>query len=768
MKIVALLGNPNCGKTTIFNALTGSCQRVGNWPGVTVDRKSGCYNFQQEDYEVVDLPGTYSLTSVSEGALDEQICCEYIFSDHPDLVVNIIDASNLERNLYLTMQLLEMRVPMIVAVNMLDVAKKQHCQLNLKQLSRLLDCPVVALEAHKNKGVTALKTQIAQAIHLQQVPTAKVRYPEAVNKAVKTLTHTLVQQQSELSEHAHCLAVRLLEDDVYAMRQLQSHDVKLAVSGAQLSIRQALDEDPDILLADARYGCSHEIVRQVLKRAARRRHVFTEYVDKVVLNRYLGIPVFLLIMYLMFFFAINVGGALQDFFDLSSEALFVTGLSQLLTSWHMPVWLTALLASGVGKGINTTVAFVPVIGAMFLFLAVLERSGYMARAAFVMDRLMRALGLPGKSFVPMIVGFGCNVPAIMAARTLENRRDRILTVMMSPFMSCGARLAIYAVFTAAFFPVGGQNVVFALYMIGIVMAVVTGLILRNTLLQGEASPLVMELPPYHVPSFIAVQRQAWFRLKQFLMKAGRVIIPVCIIVGALNSVTIHGALSTDEANSQSLLSVVGRTATPIFSPMGIKQDNWPATVGLLSGVLAKEVVVGTLNTLYSQVGGLAEAPAEDVSVFDGLQDAVRSVPDNFIALGHAIVNPVSASAPDQDVTQGVYGVMFQYFDGRIGAFAYLLFVLLYFPCVSATAAMWRELTPGWAVFSVAWTTGLAYAVAVVFYQVATWLRHPLSSTVWIGLMLSVFIAVVLGMKRHAGKDDQGGPGKLSLAGGLVS
>jgi len=429
----------------------------------------------------------------------------------------------------------------------------------------------------------------------------------------------------------------------------------------------------------------------------------------------------------------------KTFFDISSSTIFVDGFATLLQAIHTPHWLVALLAHGAGRGINTTLTFVPVIGSMFLLLAFLESSGYMARAAFVVDRAMRFMGLPGKSFVPMIVGFGCNVPGIMAARTLENQRDRILTIMMSPFMSCGARLAIYAVFTAAFFPIGGQNVVFALYLIGIFMAVLTGLLLRKTVLKGDPAELVMEMPSYHWPKPSLLWRQSWFRLKHFVIRAGKLIVPICMILGALNHI------ATPNKPEQSLLATVGKVTTPLFAPMGIKSDNWPATVGLVSGIMAKEVVVGTLNTLYSQNKLDTFQP---VSLVQGLQQALNSIPKNIKALPEHLGNPLAAAVPATETSSGVYGEMYRHFGGQIPAFAYLLFVLLYFPCISATAAMARELNMNWAIFSVAWTTGVAYASAVSFYQLATLPQHWVSSLAWVIGITAVMLLTIQQMKTQ--------------------
>lgn len=717
---IGLVGNPNCGKTTLFNALTGARQRVGNWPGVTVERKSGFFKQQHTTVEVVDLPGIYSLMMASPTAsIDERIACEYILNGHPNLIVNILDASNLERNLYLTTQLLEMQVPMIVVLNMMDVAEQRQMHILPDQLQKALGCPVIPIEAHKSKGINALKQAILHDAGLAKMP-AYPDHPVVIRAAIEGLTAEIVKIIPEqYHPRATWLAIRLLEEDIFAERIVPA-SIKPKVAAYQTQICTVLAEDADILLADARYRFIQAIIAHCLKTTTEKAITWTTRIDNVVLNRVLGIPIFLGVMYFLFFFAINIGGAFQDFFDIGSNTLLVEGPTYWLTEMGCPGWLTALLANGIGRGINTTLTFIPVIGAMFLGLAFLEDSGYMARAAFVVDRCMRALGLPGKSFVPMIVGFGCNVPAVMGARILDNKRDRILTVMMTPFMSCGARLAIYAVFVAAFFPVGGQNVVFALYLIGIVVAMLTGLLLRKTVLKGDPSPFVMELPPYHVPQVMTLLLHAWQRLKGFVFRAGKLIVPICVLIGVLTALNVDGTVNSGEASVHSLLATVGRFLTPVFAPMGIHQDNWPATVGLVTGILAKEVVVGTLNTLYSQVGHIVTAvDAHTFSLWGGLRDALLSIPNNLLQLGSSLGNPVLAKAPVHTLNESVYGVMYKNFDGQIGAMAYLLFVLLYFPCVSTTVAMLRELNRAWSVFSVVWTTGIAYGIAVLFYQIAT-------------------------------------------------
>lgn len=714
---IALAGNPNGGKTTVFNALTGAHQHVGNWPGVTVERKSGYFTLNHTTTEVVDLPGTYSLTQVSHSsAQDEHLAVQYLLTHPVDAVLNIVDASNLERHLYLTVQLRELGVPVILVLNMMDVARARGLKINTTLLLQRLGCPVVALEAKKTSHIAILKQRLLQPVPAQSP--LMLNYPEAIEAAINAHPSSRFE------------TLRLLEGDV------SGKETSLTITNA------------DVAIVSTRYDFVADIVKDVLTLPEKPKRSFTAMLDSIVLNRVLGIPIFLGVMYALFFFAINIGGAFQDFFDLSSQAIFVDGLAHVLNTLGSPTWLTVLLANGLGKGINTTLTFIPVIGAMFLFLSLLEDSGYMARAAFVVDRLMRSLGLSGKAFVPMIVGFGCNVPAVMGARTLENKRDRILAIMMAPFMSCSARLAIFAVFTSAFFPHGGQNIVFALYLIGIMMAVLTGFLLRKTVLQGEPAPLVMELPSYHWPHLKTLGIHAWQRLSGFVLRAGRLILPICMLIGALNAFNLDGSLSMGDASSHSVLSLVGQWVTPLFAPMGIHADNWPATVGLVTGVLAKEVVVGSLNTLYSQLGHI-NVLSQNAGVLATLQAAVLSIPQNLSALGQAFLHPLLAQAPIITLNQGVYGVMAERFDGKVGAFAYLLFVLLYFPCVSTMAAMLRELSRGWAIFSACWMSGVAYAAATLFYQSATFLSHPLSASLWIAGLAGAFGLTLALMRRYA-------------------
>jgi ferrous iron transport protein B len=755
---IGVVGNPNCGKTTLFNALTGARQRVGNWPGVTVERKTGHYRFEGASIEVVDLPGTYSLDVVDrEVSLDEQIARDYVHAHEADLIVNIVDAANLERNLYLTSQLVEMQVPLVVALNMMDVAEDRGMKVDAAALGERLGCPVVPIVAADGTGIDELKRVILAAVKGRPVPSAAIRYPEALERAVEQLAARIAEAAQAHSVPARWLAVRLLEGDGLAQR-IAAEGLGAQHDAAVQALRETLDEDIDILVADARYSFANRLTRETVKRTGEIARDLTDRIDRVVLNRALGIPIFLAVMYAMFLFTISIGGAFIDFFDGFTGTLLVDGLGHLLGELGTPEWAVVLLANGIGGGIQVVATFIPVIGFLYLFLSMLEDSGYMARAAFVMDRFMRWIGLPGKSFVPLIVGFGCNVPAIMATRTLEQVRDRVLTVVMAPFMSCGARLPVYALFAAAFFPVGGQNVVFGLYLIGIAVAVLTGLIVKRTLLPGEATPFVMELPAYHLPTAKGVALRTWDRLKSFLFRAGRVIVPMVLVLNVLNAIGTDGSFGNEDTD-KSVLSEIGRTIAPAFSPLGLDEENWPAAVGIFTGVLAKEAVVGTLDSLYSALAAADAGEAVEEDPFDlsaGLIAAFATIPANLgdalgswadpLGLDVGDLSDPEAAAEAQEVSTGTYGAMVARFDGTAGAFAYLLFILLYMPCVAAIAAVYQETTPGWTVFVAAWTTGIAYAVATVSYQAAVFARDPVSSLVWIGGMVTLLAATVLGLR----------------------
>ncbi len=752
MLTIALGGNPNCGKSALFNAFTGIRQKTGNWPGVTVDRKEGRFSLEGTDVSVIDLPGIYSLDASS---IDEQVTRDYLLSRDASLIINVLDASNLERNLYFTMQLREMGVPMVVALNMMDVARKRGINVDIDTLSEQLKCPVVPVVAVSGEGLDALKQQISLLTHQSHEFDFQITHEETVEQAISEIKPHL----EGLSESANLrwLALKLLENDAHALA-LAGPAIHTQTQQWQQMIEDRSGEEADIHIASARYQHAHILAQQAIKERGKVGRTLSDTIDKVVLNRVAGIPIFMLLMYLMFMFTINIGGAFIDFFDIATGAIMVDGLGTLLTSLGSPEWLRVLIADGIGGGVTVVSTFIPIIACLYLFLSVLEDTGYMARAAFVMDRAMRTIGLPGKAFVPMIVGFGCNVPAVMATRTLESERERKLTILMNPFMSCGARLPVYALFVAAFFPTNGQNLVFLLYLIGIAVAVLTGMIMRRTLLTGESSGFMMELPPYHLPTLKGVLLRTWDRVKSFIRDAGKVIIVMVMALTILNSVGTDGSFDNQDSD-KSVLSAIGKTLTPMFSPMGIEQNNWPATVGIFTGILAKEAVVGTLDSIYarlaeSDAGGPTEKPPFEL--WSALVEAAATIPPNLAAVKETLLDPLNLNVGDistaesaaaaQDVQSATFGAMASRYDGQAGAFAYLLFILLYYPCVATMGAIARETGRVWAGFVAFWTTSAAYTIATIFYQTATFERHPNSSAAWIIGLLLAMAAVVIALR----------------------
>ncbi len=752
---IAVAGNPNCGKSALFNALTGIRQKTGNWPGVTVERKLGRCRIDGRDISVVDLPGIYSFDAAS---LDERVTRDYLLSREADLVLNVVDAANLERNLYFSVQLLEMGVPLVVALNMMDVARKRGIHVDAPELSKRLGCPVVPIVATTGEGLSELQASMLAVADKRLAPGFTLALDEAVEQALLRLEPLLPDADKA---NRRWLALKVLEAD-------SDESVSVHTDAAVAEVRRWVEErygkDVGLAIADSRYTHAHTLAQAVTRHAGGPQRNLSDRIDRLVLGRWTGIPLFLAVMYLMFLFTINVGGAFIDFFDGVAGALFVDGFAVLLTTVGVPDWLRVLLADGAGAGLQVVATFIPIITALYLFLSVLEDSGYMARAAFVMDRSMRAIGLPGKAFVPLIVGFGCNVPAIMATRTLENERERKLTILMNPFMSCGARLPVYALFAAAFFPSSGQNVVFALYLTGIVVAVLTGLMMKKSLLPGTSSGFMMELPPYHLPTLRGVLLRAWDRVRLFIKEAGQVIVLMVIALNVLNSLGIDGSFGNEDSE-HSVLSETARVVTPLFAPMGLREDNWPAVVGVFSGVLAKEVVVGTLDNLYSSVARQDGDRREAEQSFDlgrSLSDAVATVPVNLAVLSEALLDPLGfGSVSEQDaaahgVDDAVFGAMHARFDGKVGAFAYLLFILLYFPCVATMGVIRRETGTAWAAFVATWTTGVAYFTATVYYQAATYAAHPQSSLAWI-IGLTLLLAVtVAGLRFWAQRGGRGG------------
>ena len=711
---IAIAGNPNCGKTALFNALTGARQSVGNWPGVTVEKKEGFFELGNQHIRVVDLPGTYALFANAE---DERAAVDYLLTREADLIVNIIDASNIERNLFLTSQLVDMQIPMVIAANMIDIAEKRGLHLDLDILAERFGVPVIPLSAVNERSITNFISEMAHVVAGKKMTPKAIDYGEKVEAAVKYLEPKVEPVAKLLDADARWVSLMYLGNE-------KSYADKFAEAKVQINkaeVTQILGEESEFAMADSRYSLAHEIAGKTIL-SNRSKRTWSDKLDSVLLNRWASLPIFLLVMYLVFWVAVTIGSAFIDFFDVLFGAIFVDGLGYLLTDvFHAPGFVSAILADGIGAGIQTVSTFIPVIFFMFLCLSFLEDSGYMARAAFVADRFMRFLGLPGRAFVPMMVGFGCGVPGIMGSRVLESKRERFLTIFLVPFMSCGARLPVYALFAAAFFGTQAGTVVFALYLAGVLFAIVYGLILRRSLFVGEASNFVMELPPYHLPKFKSLMIHSWLRLRDYIIRAGKVITIAVAILGFLNSFGFVDKLYTeingekteivkseegyamvqdekevplpegvviDESKVQteseftagngdsenSLLSVIGKAITPVFEPFGVESNNWPASVSLFTGLLAKEAVIGTMNSLYSMAGpGDASAAAEtpkapevvaapekpvevvaaDSSVADSAKVAVAdsAVADSAVVADSAAAEP--ATAEEKPLIAGV-------------------------------------------------------------------------------------------------------------------
>lgn len=707
---VAVVGNPNSGKSTLINALAGTALQVGNWPGVTVEKKTAKMQINGVLINLIDLPGTYSLSPYTQ---EEVIARDFLVTEKPDLILNVVDATNLERNLYLTVQLLELGIPVVIAMNIFDEAKKKGYMIDVEKIEKLLGIKVVPTVATKKDGIKVILSTIQQiAENSELYKPKKLNYGEDIDMVLEEIEKTVKSTHRELANKYHdkWLALKILEGDQLILNEAGLEGNEPFISRAKNHLSKTHKEDLETLLADARYGIAHGVTQEALKKKNSEKLDITERIDKIVLNRYIGIPIFLIVIWLVFKFAFDFSAPFTDWID---ELIFgpVTRWTVVaLNAVHSPEWLISLVSEGVIAGVGSVLVFIPLIGIIMFILTLLEGSGYMARVAFIMDRVMHAIGLHGKSFIPMILGFGCNVPSIYATRVLETERDRKLTAMLCPLMSCGARLPVYIVIIGAFFKSYSATILWSLYVLGIIMAVVLGFALKKTLYKGFTPVFIMELPPYRLPTFRDLRIHTWQKLKHFVVKAGTYIFAVSVLMWFLLNVSF----GTTKENS--FLGKTGKMIAPVFEPLGF--GTWQASSSLVAGVIAKEVVVSTMAQIY--VGETLSEELNSQSTFvDDIRETVvglgKATEDAFLNLfsGFGIK---SLSAKEEEENSLLEERLKNVFS-PLAAYSFLVFVLLYWPCIVVGATMkqefgsWKEYGQAMLIHSI-----MAYTVAFLIYQ----------------------------------------------------
>jgi ferrous iron transport protein B len=709
MLTVAVAGNPNSGKSTLINAIAGTRLHVGNWPGVTVEKNSAIFEYGGRKIRLVDLPGTYSLSPYTQ---EEIIARDYLAHEKPDVIINVVDATNLERNLYLTVQLSELDIPMVVALNIHDEAEKKGYKIDTKTMERMLGVKVIPTVATKRSGLTdLLKAVTEMADNTSGHQPKQLHYGEDIESAELTLEDHLRRDHYAVAAEypLRWLTFKVMEGDQYILEKTGLDESEL-LGGMLRHLRAAHGEDIESLMADARYAQASGLTREVLSKPDFRKVEMTEKIDGIVLNRFLGIPVFLAAMWLVFKLTFDVSKPFADWMNSTASGPFKRWAEVLMSLIKAPDWTASLVTDGVIAGVGSVIVFVPVIFAMMFFITFLEGSGYMARAAFVMDRAMHAIGLHGKSFIPMLLGFGCNVPAVYATRTLENPKDKALTALLIPLMSCGARLPVYVLFIGAFFSRHSGTVLWSMYVMGIALAVAMGLIFKKTLFRGEAPVFIMELPPYRMPSFKSLMIHTWEKGKHFLIKAGTYILAVSILVWFLLNLP-WGV----EQKRDSYLGKTGQIIAPVLEPLGF--GSWEAASSLISGLIAKEIVIGTMGEIY--VTKAEEEKKERPSFREDLRDVAVSFGTAAKAAALNVFSTPgisSLSAEEDEKRAGLKGVIQKAFT-PLSAYAFIVFVLLYMPCVVVAIAMRQEFgTWKWFGIAFAYQMGLAWVVAFVIYQ----------------------------------------------------
>lgn len=690
---IALVGNPNCGKTTMFNALTGSNQYVGNWPGVTVEKKEG-YLKGNKEIKIVDLPGIYSLSPYTP---EEIITRDFLINEQPDVILNIIDASNIERNLYLTTQLMETTIPMVIALNMMDIVTKNGTKIHLAKLSKQLGCRIIETTALKQKGLNELIEAVVSVKQAPAMPTFSSDIERMLHE-MKSLLSGAVPEPL-----LRWYSIKLFERDTRVVKQLSlPESVKVEFEEMTIACEEQFDDDSESIITNERYEYISQLVSQYVKKSMQGNLTTSDKIDQLLTNRWLALPIFALIMWGIYYISItSIGTFATDWINDSFFGEFIQGnVAAFLESIQTADWLIGLIVDGIIGGVGAVLGFVPQIMILFLLISILEDCGYMARVAFIMDRVFRKFGLSGKSFIPMLIGSGCSVPAVMASRTIENEKDRRMTIMLTPFIPCGAKLPVFALMAGAFFPTQSW-VAPSMYFLGIGMVILSGIILKQTpLFAGDPAPFIMELPQYHVPSFKSVLIHMWDRAKAFIYKAGTIIFVASGVVWFLQS--FNWSLEMVEAN-ESILASIGRVIAPIFTPLGF--GNWQAAVATVTGFLAKENVVATFGVLF----GLGEEMTEESVELLGNMSA--------------LFTPLSA-------------------------YSFMAFTLLAAPCFAAIGAIKREMMSWkWTWIAIGYQTGLAYVVALVIYQGGTFIQTHHISTATIIITLIVIIALLLAIRK---------------------
>ena len=711
---VAVAGNPNSGKSTLINAIAGTRLHVGNWPGVTVEKKSAVFGYEGRQIKLVDLPGTYSLSPYTQ---EEVIARDYLVHEKPDVIINVVDATNLERNLYLTVQLLELGIPLVIALNIYDEAEKKGYNFDIKKIEEMLGVKVIPTVSTKKKGLDDLMKTVIEIADASQLHLPRhLNYGQDIEDAVSVLQMQLKNAYPSLAEKypLRWLSFKLMEGDDHLYKEINISGNGIDINDAISHLKKAHGEDIESIMADVRYAQASGLTREVLKKPELRKIEMTEKIDRIVLNRFLGIPIFLAAMWVVFKLTFDISAPFADWIEAMTTGPFKRWTEAVLGFIRAPDWTVSLATDGVIAGVGFVMVFVPVIFAMMFFITFLEGSGYMARAAFVMDRAMHAIGLHGKSFIPMLLGFGCNVPAIYATRTLENPRDKALTSLLIPLMSCGARLPVYVVFIGVFFIEYAGTVLWSLYVMGIGLAVLMGVIFKKMLFKGESQMFIMELPPYRMPSFRSLMIHTWEKGKHFLIKAGTYIFAVSILVWFLLNLP-WGV----ENKKDSYLGKVGQVTAPALQPLGF--GNWEAAASLVSGLIAKEIIVGTMGEIYIQktadrvqkTASFADDLKEIGTTFAGaVKDSVSNVVSTF---GISSLSSEESTEETKERTPLRDTIKSQFTP--LSAYAFITFVLLYMPCFVVGIALRHEFgTWKWFGIAFVYQMALAWIVAFVIYQ----------------------------------------------------